>query len=130
MRKLIVFVFKSSPLLGRGTPFTGAIFSWFKEDFYVEKLNRLLISLNLNWIAKVDDTDSDIYQIEKKANIIICAPGLKYQFFTNKFNKNRILYLTTTEYYNSDMSNIIKLIHEIEKETNKEMSSNSDFICF
>ena len=112
--KIVTFVFKSSPLLGRGAPFTGVIFSWFKEDSFVKSLNERINILGLNWVAEVDDTESDIYKLEKKTDFIVCAPGLKYQFFINGFDKNRIIYLSTMEYHLNNTSRIIKWISEYD----------------
>ncbi|WON77795.1 hypothetical protein [Serratia sp. UGAL515B_01] len=107
-KKIIVFVYNSSPLLGRSPPFTGAIFSWFKEDKYLKVLNKDLIEKKYNWIAKLDDTEADIDIIKNYADMIICSPGLQYQFYTGQFDKSKIIYLTTLEYSCNDTKRVIE----------------------
>ncbi len=52
--RMIVFVYNSSPLLGRSPPITGGIFSWFSESKYIKKLNEDIISARLPWQAILD----------------------------------------------------------------------------
>ncbi|WGE30953.1 nitrogen fixation protein NifS (plasmid) [Edwardsiella tarda] len=112
----IIFVYNSSPTLGRAPPFTSLIFSWFKESSYIDRLSVAISDEQLEWQVKLDDTESDIEKIEKTAAVIICAPGLKYQFYTGSFNKKNIIYLSTMEYKENDVTRVINLLKRIDME--------------
>ncbi|MFC0142142.1 hypothetical protein ACFFJN_19530 [Erwinia mallotivora] len=77
----IVLVYNSSPLLGRSSPITGGVFSWFRKSKYIKKLNEDIISAQLPWQAILDPGEADSEVIKQIADVIICVPGLKWQFF-------------------------------------------------
>ncbi|EXU73612.1 hypothetical protein [Erwinia mallotivora] len=113
--RMIVFVYNSSPLLGRSPPITGGIFSWFSESKYIKKLNEDIISARLPWQAILDPGEADSEVIKQIADVIVCAPGLKYQFFKNGFDGEKIIYLSTMEYAASDTQPVLKLIRALSR---------------
>lgn len=113
MYKKIVFVFNSSPLLGRSSPITAAIFSWFREKNYIEVLEGYLKREGYAWVVEQDTSEANIDELKHYAEIIICAPGLQWQFFTDDFDKKRIIYLSTMEYATNNIERICELIKSI-----------------
>ncbi|EAR0813672.1 nitrogen fixation protein NifS [Salmonella enterica] len=93
----------------------GGLFAYYREAKYLAALNYQLAISNIDWFAECDDTESDIEKlISQDASILICAPGLRFQFYRNGFNKRNIIYLSTMEYMNNDVRSVIKRINEIE----------------
>ncbi|QCJ71957.1 nitrogen fixation protein NifS [Providencia heimbachae] len=82
-----------------------------KADNYISTLQKELQQENLNWCVYKDDTESDIEKlIAQNADLLICIPGLRYQFYTNGFDKKNIIYLSTMEYANSVTNSVIQRI--------------------
>jgi len=118
-KKKIYFIYMPSPTLGRSPMqgIGGGLFAYYREDKYLAALNIHLKRNNYNWVAERDDTESDIEQlIKQSATLLVCAPGLRFQFYRNGFNKKNIIYLSTMEYMNNDVKPVIKRIKEIESE--------------
>ena len=115
MQRKIIFVNNSSPMLGRAPPVTSAIFSWFREKSYIQTLQEYLKREAYCWEVEPDASDANIDEIKQYANIIVCAPGLQWQFFIDDFDKNRIIYLSTMEYATNNIERVCKLINLIER---------------
>lgn len=114
VRKKIYFIYKPSPTLGRSPILGGGLFGFYQEDKYISALQERLNKENLSWIVEQDDTESDIEKlIEKNAQLLVCAPGLRFQFYRNGFEKNHIVYLSTMEYASHDVNPVIQRIREI-----------------
>ena len=111
MHKKIIFVFNSGPIFGRAVPITGAIFSWFREEDYVFHLNKAVTPFG--WAVEKDSTEANIEEIKTQAEIIVCAPGIRWQFYTDGFDKKRIIYLSTMEYATNDTRRVLKLLISI-----------------
>ncbi len=124
MRKKIYFIYMPSPLLGRyplqginGAGIWGRLFSIGSEEGYISALKEYVESHFQEWLVERDDTESDIEKlIKQKAIILVCAPGLKYQFYTHGFNKKNVIHLSTMEYSTNNISPVIKLIKELDYE--------------
>ncbi|EAA7988986.1 nitrogen fixation protein NifS [Salmonella enterica] len=119
MKKKIYFIYMPSTTLGRaplqGTG--GGLFAYYREDKYITSLNSYFDINAFDWVAKRDDTESDIELLIKQgAVLLICAPGLRFQFYRNGFSKENVIYLSTMEYINNDVKPVIKRIKEIENE--------------
>ncbi|MFT2793287.1 hypothetical protein ACMV5I_24915 [Serratia sp. T13T92] len=118
-RKKIYFIYRSSPTLGR-SPLQGAgggLFGFYQEDKYITALQERLDKEDLNWLVEQDDTESNIEKlIEQKAQLLVCAPGLRFQFYRNGFDKENIIYLSTMEYVSNDVNPVIERIREIGNE--------------
>ncbi|WP_413715641.1 hypothetical protein IBZ12_01885 [Serratia ureilytica] len=115
--KVIYFFINATPLLGRGAVMPGKwIFSLSKERF-TSALNRDVNKLaTAPYIVLDDDTEADdIEKLSLDAFFIVCAPGLNYQFYRGKFDKRRVLYLTTMEFHTNDTRSVIRTIKEIEQ---------------
>ena len=116
--KKIYLVYRASPTLGRpslagasGSSFFDQMLYGNKADNYISTLQKELQQENLNWCVYKDDTESDIEKlIAQNADLLICIPSLKYQFYTNGFDKKNIIYLSTMEYANSVTSSVIQRI--------------------
>ncbi|EMX8467012.1 hypothetical protein AAH178_002904 [Serratia marcescens] len=113
--KVIYFVINATPLLGRGVMPRKWIFSLSKESF-TSALNRDVNKLaTAPYIVLDDDTEADIEKLSLDAFFIVCAPGLNYQFYRGKFDKRRVLYLTTMEFHTNDTRRVIRTLKEIEQ---------------
>lgn len=123
-KKRIYFIYMPSPMLGRnplqgvnGAGIFGGLFGLNTEFNYIDALERRLKADFPSWVAYRDDTESDIEKlIEQQAIVLVCAPGLKYQFYLNGFNKKNVVYLSTYEYSTNNITPVIKRIKEIESE--------------
>jgi len=123
-KEKIYFIYMPSPMLGRspmqgvnGAGFFGNLFGIYSEDKYISSLNSELEKRKVNWTIQRDDTESDIEKIiEKKIRLLICAPGLKYQFYKGGFNKENIIYLSMMEYANNITDPVITKIWRLENE--------------
>jgi hypothetical protein len=99
--KKIYFIYMPSPTPGRnplqcfnGSGFFGRIFGIYTEDNYIERLSEYLKKCYPDWAVYRDDTEADIdLIIKKEVKILICAPGLKYQFNYRGFDPKNIIYL-------------------------------------
>lgn len=123
-KEKIYFIYMPSPTIGRsliqgigGLGFFGNIFGIYTEDKYILALKSELERKKLNWTVQIDDTESDIEKIiEKKIKLLICAPGLKYQFYKGGFNKNNIIYLSMMEYAHTETDQVVQKIRGLENE--------------
>lgn len=123
-KKLIYFIYMPSPMFGRfplqgvvGSGFLGRLFGLYTEDSYIDKLQKDLSKHFPDWSVRRDDTESDIERIiEKEVSILVCAPGLKYQFYYNGFEKMNIIYLSMMEYANNITKPVVNKVKEIENE--------------
>lgn len=115
----IYFISRPSPILGR-SPLAGAgggLFGLYKEKKYISALQRKLASNDIDWIVVEDDTEADIEQIlQKNVKLLVCAPGLKFQFYSNSFDKKNIIHLSTMEYVTNNSNAVIKRVKEIYNE--------------
>jgi len=123
-KQKIYFIYMPSPILGRspmqginGAGFFGNLFGIYTEDKYISVLKSELEKRKLNWTVQRDNTESDIEKIiEQKVKLLVCAPGLKYQFYKGGFNKKNIIHLSIMEYANNITDPIIKIIGKLEDE--------------
>lgn len=117
--KKIFLIYKPSPTIGR-SPLHGAgggLFGFYKENDYIAALKNKLKAENIDWLAEIDNTDSDIEKlIEQNATVLVCAPGLRFQFYRNGFDKKNIIYLSTMEYVNNNVIPVINKVKEIDNE--------------
>lgn len=123
-KQKIYFIYMPSPMLGRspmqgvnGAGFFGNLFGIYTEDQYISVLKTELEKRKLNWTIQRDDTESDIERIiEKKIKLLVCAPGLKYQFYKGGFSKENIIHLSMVEYANNITDPVINAIRRLENE--------------
>lgn len=124
MNKKIYFIYMPSQTLGRypmqgvnGAGIFGGFLKLYSEDDYIQKLQKYFTANNFKWDIFRDDTESDIEElIKKNVDLLVCAPGLKYQFNKNGFNKDNIVYLTTMEFSNCNIRPVLNKIKEFEYE--------------
>ncbi|CNC93564.1 Uncharacterised protein [Yersinia frederiksenii] len=109
MKKVGVFVYNSSPMLGRAL-FTPIIFGWCKEDKYVKKINDDLEKKRINCNVILDPSESNIEELKRISDFIICTPGLQKQFYLGEYDKRNVIYLTTLEYSCNDTDRVIRFI--------------------
>lgn len=123
-KQIIYFIYMPSPMLGRsimqgvgGLGLFSNLFGIYTEDEYISALNSELERRKLNWTVQMDDTESDIEKIiGKKIKLLVCAPGLKYQFYKGDFNNKNIIYLSVMEFANKIADPVIKRIMILENE--------------
>ncbi|WP_434668989.1 nitrogen fixation protein NifS [Klebsiella sp. B345] len=114
--KKIVLIVKPSPTLGRsplhGTG--GGLFGWYRSGDYLLRLKNRMAAEGIDWRAELDTTESDIEKlIEQNVTLLVCVPGLRFQFYREGFDKNHIVYLTTMEYANGDVMPVMRKVREI-----------------
>lgn len=121
-KKKIYLVYSRSPTLGRitfpwvnGSSFIARFLDGNTVDSYVSALQNEISKTNLDWEIHPDNTESNIEKlISQDAKLLICVPGLKFQFNSAGFDKNNIIYLSTMEYANNITTPVLKKINEIE----------------
>ncbi len=121
-QKKVYLIYRPSPTLGRsvsmggnGSSFIDLILNGNTVDHYLSALQKEVDSKNLNWHIYRDDTESDIDKlVTQNAKLLICIPGLKYQFNNVGFDKHNIIYLSTMEYANNETARIINRIIELD----------------
>jgi hypothetical protein len=109
----IYFIHRPSPMLGRSL-LSGGYFPYFLSDKFIKGLQRELDRKRLPWKVIPDDTESDIeVLIARNAALLVCAPGLRFQFYHQGFDKRNIIWLGVIEYISVDNSKIINRLHEL-----------------
>jgi hypothetical protein len=115
--KTVIFVYAAPPILSGGFRPSPSVFSLrSREKEYLDALNFHLNDRRMGWQAQLDKTCSEIDEIRQQAQAIICAPGLKYQFRTNGFDTNRIIYLSVMEYWYHDTGRVMKFLAGLDKQ--------------
>lgn len=110
-KKKAVFVFHTTPVFPMGGIFGIQDYSFGKSEKYVDKINKRIEELGLEWEVILDDSRGDIAEIEKKEpEILICASGLQTRFFYGDFKKENIIYLSSLELYSLDNDRVIKFM--------------------
>lgn len=120
----IYFIYMPTPVLGRyplqginGAGIFGRLFGLHNEDDYITALNNHLSANYPAWVVERDNTESDIEKLmAQDAALLVCAPGLKFQFYTGRFNKKRVIHLSMMEFSNNDVLPVINKIKEINNE--------------
>lgn len=114
---LIYFIHSPSPTLGR-SPLQHGYFLYFLTEKYIQALQRDLDSLNLNFSVYTDDTESNIERLKsREPALLICAPGLRYQFYHAGFPKQKIVWLSVMEYAYANTDPVIRKLNELSKVT-------------
>ena len=107
--KTIYFIHRPSPTLGR-SPLHGGYFPYFLTEKFIKSLQKELERREVI----PDDTKSDIEAlIERKAALLVCAPGLRFQFYHQGFKKPNIIWLGVMEYVSVDTSAIINRLNQL-----------------
>lgn len=122
MGKKIFLIHNPNPTLGRvtypwvnGSSIVARYLSGNTVDNYLSALQKEIDVKNLDWKAYCDDTESDIEKlISQNADLLVCVPGLKYQFNETGFDKNNIIYLSTMEYANNVTTAVISKIVKLD----------------
>ena len=116
--KKIFFVSTPSPLLGRPpASFSLGIFGLYSEKKFIAKLQSQLLNAGYEWEVMADNTESDIEQlIHQGADLLICAPGLRFQFYLNGFDSKKVIYLSTMDYATNNANPVISKIKELYDE--------------
>lgn len=117
--KKIYLISRPSPTLGR-SPLHGAgggLLGHHNESNYISSVQEQLDKDSLDWVILEDDTEADIEKlIVKNAALLVCAPGLRFQFYSNGFDKKRIIYLSAMDYASNNASVVITKVREINDE--------------
>ncbi|SPY77128.1 nitrogen fixation protein NifS [Providencia rustigianii] len=121
-KKKIYLIYSRSPTLGRvafpwisGSSFVTRLLDGNTVDNYVSALQNEINKINLDWEVCPDNTESDIEKlISQNAKLLICTPGLRFQFNRTGFDKNNIIYLSSMEYANNVITRVLKRINEID----------------
>lgn len=108
----IYFIHRPSPTLGR-SPLQGGHFPHSMTENFITGLQNDLKRRGLPWTVQEDDTESDIdVLIARNVDLLICAPGLRFQFYHQGFNKQNIIWLSVTEFAAIDTTAIIRRLKE------------------
>lgn len=112
-RKTIYVVHSPSPTLGR-SPLQRGYFPYAFTEKFIKSLQRELDRLEINCRVIADDTESDIeVLITRDPALLVCAPGLRYQFYHQGFNKQKIVWLGVMEYCSADPRSALKRLTEL-----------------
>ncbi|ORM89459.1 hypothetical protein HA50_22785 [Pantoea cypripedii] len=111
-KKTIYFIHSPSPTLGR-SPLQKGFFPYAFTRKYIQSLQSEVDRLGLEWKVIADDTESDIeILIARSPALLVCAPGLRYQFFHRGFDKHKIIWLNVMEYLSADPKSVIEKLAE------------------
>ncbi|MRS15989.1 hypothetical protein GJV06_13930 [Enterobacteriaceae bacterium RIT691] len=115
MEKHIYFVFQPTPILGRfPLPDNGIYSGHVTPENFVNALNREINARHLPWTLTLDNTESDAEELQKRgADVLICAPGLKYRFIRNGFPKHKIIHLEVFPYVALDVDSVIQKLQAL-----------------
>ncbi|MDD9340574.1 MAG: nitrogen fixation protein NifS [Providencia heimbachae] len=121
-KKKVYLIFSRSPTIGRsafpwvsGSSIIARFLNGNSADNYVSALQNEIDKKTLEWTVYLDDTESDIEKlISQNAKLLICIPGLRFQFNRTGFDKNNVIYLSTMEYANNVTIPVLKRIDEID----------------
>ncbi|EGO8354311.1 hypothetical protein E0V34_26150 [Escherichia coli] len=112
--KVVYFIHSPSPTLGR-SPLLRGYFPYSLTEKYIQALQSELNSLQLDWSVLADDTESDIEMLmARDPALLICAPGLRYQFYHNGFPKQKIVWLSVMEYACANPDSVIQKLGNLE----------------
>ncbi|NIY49261.1 nitrogen fixation protein NifS [Cedecea colo] len=114
--KKLYFISRPSPTPGRSPlhGVGGGLFGHYKVDGYISALKKYFDLADLDWVILDDDTEADIEKlISQNATLLVCAPSLRFQFFSNGFDKNRINHLSTMDYALNNINPVVNKIKEI-----------------
>ncbi len=108
--KTIYFIHAPSSTLGR-SPLQRGFFPYAFTEKYIHNLQSELDRLDLNVKVVADDTESEIERLIARAPaLLVCAPGLRYQFYHRGFDKHKIVWLNVVNYLSADAQPVIERI--------------------
>lgn len=111
--KTIYVVHSPSPTLGRSLLQRG-YFPYALTEKFIKSLQRELDRLDIKCRVIADDTESDIeVLITRDPVLLVCAPGLRYQFYHQGFDKQKIVWLGVIEYSFSDPRSVLRRLAEL-----------------
>ncbi|QGR09571.1 hypothetical protein CTZ24_24190 (plasmid) [Pantoea phytobeneficialis] len=111
--KAIYMIHRPSPMLGR-SPIQGGFFPYKLTEKYIAALQNELDRSAPGWTVFADDTESDINLLaERNPTLLVCAPGLRYQFYHQGFDEDKIIWLSVLEYASADPESVIKRLREL-----------------
>jgi hypothetical protein len=112
INKTIYFIHAPSTTLGR-SPLQRGFFPYAFTEKYIHSLQSELDRLDINMNVVADDTESEIERLIARAPaLLVCAPGLRYQFYHRGFDKHKIVWLNVAEYMSADVQPVIAKIFE------------------
>lgn len=98
----VVFIYSPSPFPGR-SPLQRGYFPFSLTEKFMSALSLALQPSGHDVQLAVDNTESDIeLLLAQKVDFLVCAPGLRLQFYHQGFNPQQIIWLNVTEFMNSD----------------------------
>lgn len=111
--KTIYVVHSPSPTLGR-YPLQKGYFPYALTEKFIKSLQRELDRLGRDLRVIADDTESDIeILITRNPVLLVCAPGLRYQFYHRGFDKQKIVWLDVMEYSSADPRTVLKRLEKL-----------------
>lgn len=106
--RVIYVIYSPSPTLGR-SPLQRGHFPYALTENFIKSLQRELDRLDMDYRVMADNTESDIeILITREPVLLVCAPGLRYQFYHRGFDKQKIVWLGVMEYFSADPSPVLK----------------------
>ncbi|BAP85302.1 hypothetical protein LOOC260_107620 [Paucilactobacillus hokkaidonensis JCM 18461] len=112
MKKAVLVYYRTNMLL-QG-PFYKPLYGIKKYHAYIDRLQQAVSDRKLDWNIIADDTDADIEKLEQEnVDVVLCEPGLEKFFNAGDFPTNKILFLDSLSYYNTDVLPALNfLIHQ------------------
>ncbi|MEG3132330.1 hypothetical protein SC206_01935 [Rouxiella sp. T17] len=111
--KTIYVVHSPSPTLGR-SPLQRGYFPYALTENFIKSLQLELDRIGTDYRVIADDTESDIeILITRNPVLLVCAPGLRYQFYHRGFDKQKIIWLDVMEYSSVDPRSVLKRLAEL-----------------
>lgn len=91
----------------------GGVFTFYQSaDDFVSTVQKRILSLALPWSVQKDNSYADAEKIKAAGfDVILLAPGLRFMFFRNGFDKNSILPVSFNDYTTRNVDNIINQIN-------------------
>lgn len=111
-----IFIYQEPPMIGRNVIISDAAFTNFsfmnfgKGKKFLDALQSKLEELEYPVTVAKDDTEANLDRIVlRNYDFVICAPGLQNKILL-KEELPQIFYLTSSDYFNSLVSNTINMI--------------------
>ncbi|WP_017348605.1 hypothetical protein [Pantoea sp. A4] len=106
-RNTIYVIHSPNPTLGR-SPLQRGFFLYALTEKFIKSLQRELDRLCMDYQVVADDTESDIeVLITRDPALLVCVPGLRFQFYHRGFDKQKIVWLNVIEYSSADPFSVL-----------------------
>lgn len=93
----------------------GGAFTFFNDaETFINLTQTRIDSLSLPWVVLKDSSYADAKKIKDAGfDLILLAPGLKYMFYRNGFDKSKVIHISFNDYTTNNINNIIDKIKKV-----------------